>query len=127
MVLGTGTDRYETLDDGDTVELIAGIQGGWHVDVSLWFDGFGPGGTTLRYEALDSSATALIFPMQTVLAETSVLDADSGWHRVGDRVVMDISDPSEVVGQTVILRVTAELDGQTWSDERTVTVVDDAP
>lgn len=127
VVLGTGTDRYEPLDDGDTVELIAGIQGGWHVDVSLWFDGFGPGGTTLRYEALDSSATALSFPTQTVLAETSVLDAETGWHRVGDRVVMDISDPSEVVGQTVILRATAELDGQTWSDERTVTVVDDAP
>ena len=38
---------------------------------------------------------------------------------------MDINDPSEVVNQEIIVRVTAELEGQTWSDERRIIVVDE--
>ena len=41
-----------------------------------------------------------------------------------DGIVLDILSPDEVVGETVVLHVTATLDGQSWSDERTVTIVD---
>ncbi len=54
-----------------------------------------------------------------------MLEDDEGWIRVGDRVVLDIDDAAEVVGASVVLRVTMEVDGQTWSDERTITVVDE--
>lgn len=122
--LGTGHASYEPLTQGDEVELVAGAQGGWHLDVAVWFGGFGPQGVALVYEALDVGAQRVSFVTQATLAEESVLEAEEGWHRVGDRVVLDIDDPGVVVGQDLILRVTAALDEQTWSDERQVRVVD---
>ena len=57
--------------------------------------------------------------------ESNVLTTDEGWHRVGDRVVLDITDPEEVAGQDLIIRVTAAMGEQTWSDERRVRVIDE--
>ena len=45
--------------------------------------------------------------------------------KVGDRVVMEISDPAQVVGSELVVRVTASLAGQTFVDERRVVVVDE--
>ena len=123
LELGTGTAEFEPLQDGDTIEVIAGPQGGWHVDVSLWFGGFGPDGITLLYEAVTTDAEPISFVTQARLLDASVLDVNEGWHRVGDRIVFDIADASEVIGETVILRVTAALENQTWSDERRVQLV----
>ena len=53
------------------------------------------------------------------------MEASEGWHRVGDRIVLDIGGSEEVNGETLILRVTAALGEQTWSDERRVRLVDD--
>ena len=124
IALGTGTGTFVPLADGAEVELVAGPQGGWHLDVAVAFDGFGPGGVELVYDALDTTAAPVSFVTRAELTPASVLEADAGWHRFGDRVVLDIPDPDAVVGQDVVLRVTAALDGQTWSDERTVRVVD---
>ena len=121
--LGTGVAAFEPVDDDDPVEVIAGPQGGWHVDVSLWFGGFGPDGITLRYEAVTTDAEPVSFVTQARLLDANVLDANEGWHRVGDRIVFDIADASEVVGETMILRVTAALENQTWSDERRVQLI----
>lgn len=121
--LGTGRTAFTPLTD--SVELVAGIQGGWHVDVSLRFGGFGPDGVRLVYEVLSPQAEPLGFVTEATLAAASVLEDGDHWLRVGDRVVLDIDDPAEVVGEAVVVRVTAALDGQTWSDERTVLLVDD--
>ena len=56
--LGGGVSSWEPLETGDSIELIAGPQGGWHLDVALWFDGFGPSGIQLNYEAVNLMATA---------------------------------------------------------------------
>ena len=124
LALGTGTSSFVPLADGDSIELVAGPQGGWHLDTTLWFTGFGPGGVTLVYEALDASAARVSFETQAELVEASVVETEDGWHRLGDRIVLNIANPSAVVNTELILRVTAALDGQTWSDERRVTVVD---
>lgn len=123
--LGTGTESWAPLEEGDTVELVAGPQGGWHVDTALWFDGFGPDGVQLVYDAVDTEGELLSFVTQATLVGGSVLEAEQGWIRLGDRVVMDVEAPSEVVGQELILRVSASLDGQSWTDTRRVLVVDE--
>lgn len=126
--LGTGVAGFVALTDGDPVELVAGLQGGWHLDVSVRFDGMGPDGVLLVYEAVDESASRISYVTQALLEERAVIEvASGGWERVGDRVVLDLIDATSLVGSTVVLRVTAELGGQTWSDERRVTVVDDEP
>lgn len=122
--LGTGTSSWEALADDDPIELVAGTQGGWHLDATVWFGGFGPTGVVLVYEAVDTDAERVSYVTQAQLAPQSVLEADEGWYRVGDRVVLDIDDASDVVGEELILRVTAALGEQTWSDERRVRVVD---
>ncbi len=123
--LGTGSRAFEPLQDGDSVELVAGPQGGWHVDATVWFGGFGPAGVTLVYDAVDSEAERVSFVTQAEVFEPSVLEADEGWHRVGDRIVLDINGPEEVVGEELYLRVTAALGEHSWSDERRVQVVDE--
>jgi len=125
LELGTGWDVFTPLADGGDIELVAGIQGGWHLDVSTRFAGFGPNGVHLVYEALTTNADRVSFTTEAVLSEFSVLEDDDGWARVGDRVVLDIASAGDVVGETLIVRVTAELDGQTWSDERSWVVVDE--
>lgn len=122
LELGTGTFAFEPLADDDPIALVAGAQGGWHLDATVRFTGFGPGGVRLVYEAVDTDAQRVSFVTQAELSESSVLSIDERWTRVGDRVVLDIAHPGDVLGQSLVLRVTAELDGQTWSDERVVVV-----
>ena len=126
--LGTGHTTFTPITNGDNIELVAGIQGGWHIDASLRFGGFGPDGIVVVYQAVDEQAQTISFTTQATLSRGSVLeDGEGEWLRVGDRVVLDIPASDEIVGTTAIMRVTAELDGQTWSDERTVVIVDESP
>ena len=125
LELGTGTTEYEPLEDDDPIAIVHGPQGGWHLDVSVWFDGFGPAGVTLGYEAINTDAERMSFITEARLFEENVLVAEEGWHRVGDRIVLAISDPQEVVDGELILRVTAALGEQTWSDERRILVIDE--
>jgi hypothetical protein len=125
LELGTGTSAWEPIDDGDSVNLVHGPQGGWHVDATLWFGGFGPAGVTVAYEALNTEAERVSFVTRAEFIEANVLAVDEGWHRVGDRIVFEISEPEQVIDTELILRVTAALGDQTWSDERRVWVVDE--
>lgn len=124
--LGGGALAFAPLDDGDPVELVAGPQGGFHVDVALRFGGIGPGGLQLVYDAVDA-ATAEVVSFQTLgtVTEASVAPTDGGWVRLGDRVVLDVIRPADVVGRDVVLRVAASLGGVTISDTRRVRVVDE--
>ena len=56
--LGTGLGRFVALADGDALELVAGLQGGWHVDVAVRTTGVEPDGLTLTYEAFDAESGA---------------------------------------------------------------------
>ena len=122
--LGTGRTVFEPLANGGPVELVAGIQGGWHLDASLRFGGFGPDGIVVVYEAVDEQAEPISFVTKAALSSASVLEDGEGWVRVGDRIVLDIAEPADVVGTSAILRATAQLGDQTWSDQRTVSIVD---
>ena len=121
--LGTGLGRFVALADGDALELVAGLQGGWHVDVAVRTTGVEPDGLTLTYEAFDAeSGASLSHRTFAALESANVLWTQAGWVRVGDRVVFDITAAKEVVGALVCLRVEAE--GPTFDavDERCVVI-----
>ncbi len=126
--LGTGLTRWRALAEGDPIELVAGPQGGWHVDVSVRGAGVESEGLRLDYYAIDAeSGDELSFVTSSQLTEGGVLPADEGWFRLGDRVVFDIDGPEDVVGRDVCLIV--EISGAAWEDEdqRCVTIIDALP
>jgi len=125
LEVGTGHTTFAPLEDGGPIELVAGPQGGWHIDATLRLGGFGPDGVKVKYEAFDEQAQPISFVTHASLSTASVLEDGEGWIRVGDRVVLDIASPSEVVGTTATVRATATLGDQQWSAERVVTVVDE--
>ena len=125
LELGTGRGEFLSILPGEEIELIAGIQGGWHLDASLRFGGFGPNGVVVRYEVLSETAQPIGFVTTALLSSASVLEIEDGFVRVGDRAVLNIAAPSEVIGTKAILRATAQLDGQTWSDSRSIVIVDE--
>ena len=126
MELGVGRTAFASLSDGDPVELVAGPQGGWHLDVGLRFGaGSAHAGFRLVYDAVRLAGDPVSYTTVADLGPSAVLDDGDGWVRLGDRVVLDISSPTDVVGRVLVVRVTAELANQTWSDERRIVVVDD--
>jgi len=127
LELGAGLDAFESLAEGDAVELVHGSQGGWHVDLALRFGGFGPDGVHLRYGALDPATDSEIsFVTEALLQERLVRPIDEGWERLGDRVVFDIAAADEVLATQVLMEVTASADGDSWTDSKAVLVVDTA-
>jgi hypothetical protein len=123
--LGAGGTSFIPLADGDPVELVAGPQGGFHVDVGLQFGGFGPGGVVLSYDAVDpATAQRVSFVTEGLTTAASVTVSEDGWERLGDRVVLDVRTADEAVGRELVLRVTGSVDGAAASDERRVVIVD---
>lgn len=123
--LGTGLSEFQPLTDGDSIELVAGLQGGWHVDVAARLGGVDPVGVLLVYSATATSGSSVSFETQALLDDRGVLEDGDAWVRLRDRVVLDILDPSEVVGSTLTMRVDAELGTERWSDQLELVVVDE--
>lgn len=124
--LGAGLVDWRALEEGDAVELVAGFQGGWHVDLGVRGSGTAPSGMWLLYEARDSSTGAsLSYVTEARLDENNVVQTDEGWLRLGDRVVFDISAPEVVVGSEVCLFVRAGKGSWEGEDARCVTIVDE--
>jgi hypothetical protein len=103
--LGTGTEAFEPLTEGQTVPIIAGPQGGYHVWGALQAGGFSPKGVTMHF-TLEQGGQ--------VLGEASYLDdlfraapADP-WSYTRVAVVLLENDPAAVMpgGATLKLVVT---------------------
>lgn len=61
--VGTGESTFEPLDEGATVPLIHGPQGGYHVWLGVRHRGLGPGDVVLSYGARDAATgDELMFP-----------------------------------------------------------------
>ena len=116
--LGTGGDRFVAIHDGDTVAIVHGIQGGYHV----W------GAVRARY--LDPRALRLRFTLALDDASAPLSVRED----VGDLDGGDGSDPGTHAGTTVFLpdpavardhacRFTVEVtdaDGRTAGDSRRI-------
>lgn len=104
----------------ETIPIVHGPQGGWHLEVGLRL---GPGAAvpdaveySVRYEA------RMIGRMRYAI-EPRLLERDEGgWRRrVGDIVILDVADGSEVIGREVEVVVVSA--GQEI-DRRELAVID---
>lgn len=125
--LGEGTSRFETLTDGQDVELIAGVQGGYHINLTGRLYGFALDDVTLDYEAVPVGATAPIsMPTQLVLDASDFVPDSGGVLRAGDFLIMEVETPADVVGMELDVTLTVtDAAGETASDTRRVRVVDE--
>ena len=105
LELGTGSWRFESLADGQEVELVRGAQGGWHVWVSLRVRGVDAQNprVTLVMQPADESR-----PPSEVELVANLDPADDEGYRdfIGFPRVLD--DPSCLVGEMV--RIEARID-----------------
>jgi hypothetical protein len=115
LELGTGTEAFEPLTEGQTVPIIAGPQGGYHVWGALQAGGFSPKGVTMHF-TLEQGGQ--------VIAEASYLDdlfrtaPTEPWSYTRVAVVLLENDPAVVMpgGATLKLVVTPAR-GEALSDE----------
>lgn len=112
------------MEDGHPLELVAGPQGGYHLDVGVRMFGADPAGGILSYEVWGTDRR-LSVDVAYALRSGRYQAVDDHWERAGDRAILDISDPADVVGQTVELVGVLELpDGTSAMDACTVRIVE---
>lgn len=126
VVLGTGRTTFvEIPPTGATLELVAGPQGGWHIDVTARLYDLDVEQLLLTYE-ITRGDEVVSMPRQFMLREALVLREGDHFLRAGDFVPFDITQPADIVGDTVVVSVTAEaVDGARADDRRTVRIVDE--
>lgn len=125
--LGAGLSAFSSVEDGDALPLVHGLQGGWHVDVALRAWGISPEGVQLNYQAVDSVDGALLsHPTEATLDARRVRELEDGWERLGDRVIFDVSSAGEVLGRELVLEVVLTGVATTLHDQRRVVVEEDA-
>lgn len=126
--IGGGATAFEALarEGEPDVELVSGLQGGWHLELGARLRGFEPGAITLEYEVVrvEDGASLVRLPVRLGASGLAV-EADGALVRWGDRAIFDVSSPAELVGARVELRAraTAE-DGRAASDARVVRIID---
>ncbi len=118
LELGTGSWRFEALDDGQDVELIRGAQGGWHVWVSFRVRGVAEDRAplALSIQPADESRPPDRADVQLLLDRAD----DEGFRRyIGWTGI--VPDPACLVGELVRLEATMERpDGTRLRSERDV-------
>ena len=110
LELGTGLLAFESVADGATVPLVAGSQGGRHVDVALRLRDIDPVGLTVEYDGFDAATGEVLFtPVQRFLSPTGLVMEDGAWIRAGDRLVVDEPrvSPADLDGRRVRLTASA--------------------
>jgi hypothetical protein len=104
IVAGAGLSAFMALADGDPVEIIAGPQGGWHLDLGARIEGV-PAMGLLRYTLRNDAGVVVSLPAEYAVDPARVMPSGEGWTRVGDRAVLDVRSPDEVSGRPLTLDV----------------------
>ena len=118
LELGTGSWRFEALDDGQEVELIRGAQGGWHVWVSLRVRGVPEDRSlvSLSIQPADQSRPADTADLQLRFDRA---DREGFRHYIGWTGI--VPEPACLVGELVRLEATlSRPDGTELHAERDV-------
>ncbi|HEY8432092.1 MAG TPA: hypothetical protein VIL20_27130 [Sandaracinaceae bacterium] len=120
--LGTGRFRFVPIDG--ELELVAGPQGGWHVDVGARMWNLRADGLRIAYEA-SRGGVPIHVPTEIELDTRHLQRAGDHWLRRGDVLQLAIASPDEVTGVELELRVRVwDRAGAAAEDARTAIVVD---
>jgi len=120
LELGTGSWRFEPLEDGQEVELVRGAQGGWHVWISVRTRGVEDDRPPVRLTVGPADGSRP--PDEVEVALPFDPPRDDGWRQlVGYTGV--VNEPACLVGELVrfTVRVTTA-DGEELTAERDVRV-----
>lgn len=128
--VGTGVDGFVALADGDTIDVVLGPQGGFHVYGSMRVTGIDPGNPA------DLTATNNPTTRFTVLRDGARLDIDASrytqglesagehFEMIGRLVILDIQTDDEVANAEVELTVeVTDVNGRAASDTRRLIAV----
>ncbi|MBW2464917.1 MAG: hypothetical protein JRH11_24925 [Deltaproteobacteria bacterium] len=123
--LGTGLANFVDIPaTGADLELIAGPQGGWHLEATARLYELTVEGLLLSYR-IERGGTVISMPVEFGLSERRLTRDGDRWLRAGDQVRFEITEPADVVGDVVELIVIANpTDGEPVTDSRAVTVID---
>jgi hypothetical protein len=117
--VGTGSWRFEALEDGAPVSLVRGAQGGWHVWVSVRAKGVQDGDVlVLETQPADESR-----PPQIVELTPNFDPENSSGYRnyVGWPAILD--NPECLVGELLRIRATLTMGGEEFTAEHDVMVM----
>lgn len=119
LELGAGSWRFETLADGQELELVRGAQGGWHVWISVRTRGLDDEPLiTLALQPENESRE----PVETTVRANLDPEDDEGYRDlVGHTQIID--EPSCMVGEMMHLEARVEVDGETLTSDRYFTVL----
>ena len=112
LELGTGTDFFEPLDEGDRVWVVFGPQGGYHLDGSLRALGIEAGDPERPDQTDNPLVWFRVFDGGLQLANQSlrmglfpVAGADGVYEWVGEQVILSIASDQEVAGRELLFEV----------------------
>jgi len=131
--LGTGELEFVPIDDGDSIQLVLGPQGGFHLLGSLRVRGMptgdpdnleDPENPTGQFEVLFGE-TDLIISSPFTQGLDPIEDCEGGWaaEKVGRFAILDVEDDETLDGQSIHFAVQLETpDGIQVHDERQLVV-----
>ncbi len=116
--LGAGSWRFETITDGQELELIRGAQGGWHVWISVRTRGMVEQ-PVIAFELQPADESRA--PVETIVrANLDPENVDGYRDLIGHTQIVD--EPSCMVGELMRLEARVEVDGEVLTSERYFTV-----
>jgi hypothetical protein len=135
--LGTGTDAFVPVEDGDEITIVFGPQGGYHLDGSMRASGVVPGDpddlsdpdnpiTAFRvWDATGDPISGLEGANEVLYQEgLEPTDEPGVFEMVGRRIFLDIPSDDAIVGTTIDVEVEVhDVDDVVVSDRHTVLAV----
>ncbi len=117
LEVGTGVDSFEPIADGDSIPIVMGPQGGYHIAVSLRAHRLDPANVMVE---LDVAPLANRRPRQTTSFPVDfVPNAEGGYERLG--LAAGLFSIECFRDRDVLLRTTTvDQGGRTASDERII-------
>jgi hypothetical protein len=116
--LGTGTQSFEPLSDGQSVDIVGGPQGGgFRITTALRVHAPQAGGAMVTLSArLKDTGAALDEPITRVVDLVST--APGVWEKAG--LPDFITDPTTVHQKAIVIQAEVMIGGSRGSDEKTV-------
>jgi hypothetical protein len=125
--LGAGRVDFIPVQNGDSIELVSGPQGGYHLEFTLRLFDVDPEGLVLDYQVHErSSAKRLSIQARYIIGKGYVLDRGDHFLRVGDRAILDVKSPMEARGLEVDASCRIERAGAVLAeDNKRLSIIDE--